>query len=356
VFAHISHETQPKLWTHQLFLPGDYPMESLEKQLKVNDFAILVASPDDQLLKRGQSSTAMRDNLLLEFGLFAGALGRKRVFFLCPSTPSIELPSNLLGVVMATYDGTRVSSGADEIAAAVQVPCQQIRSVIRDQWESICDNRRQVTERIRASERGKAVESLYGAVVRFRDAVMELDGRIDPADLKAAILHVYQQHPVLGARQGMSWFWGRPVWRAPQEADVIEAQARAAYQYDDLRERDDAQSVVDDLCQQRYVAEWDLQRGPQMRFEHYDLPNDKTRLVIRWPHMLMDAEGAMWMLAQIDARSPGANTEPCDGLHGADDVRKQGHDVLIAQTRCRRCFQTRRRRMEAALGRQHHPQ
>jgi len=172
VFAHISHETQPKLWTHQLFLPGDYPMESLEKQLKVNDFAILVASPDDQLLKRGQSSTAMRDNLLLEFGLFAGALGRKRVFFLCPSTPSIELPSNLLGVVMATYDGTRVSSGADEIAAAVQVPCQQIRSVIRDQWESICDNRRQVTERIRASERGKAVESLYGAVVRFRDAVM----------------------------------------------------------------------------------------------------------------------------------------------------------------------------------------
>ncbi len=144
---------------------------------------------------------------------------------------------------------------------------------------------------------------------------MELDDRIDPTDLQAAILYAYQQHPVLGAWQGMSWFWGRPVWRAPQEADAIEAQARAAYQYDDLRERDDAQSVVDGLCQQRYVAEWDLQRGPQMRFEHYDLPNDKTRLVIRWPHMLMDAEGAMWMLAQMDARSPGANTEPCDGLH-----------------------------------------
>ena len=32
IFAHLSHETKPKLWTHELFLPGHYPMESLEKQ------------------------------------------------------------------------------------------------------------------------------------------------------------------------------------------------------------------------------------------------------------------------------------------------------------------------------------
>src|SRR5947207_10252496 len=94
VFSQLSYETLPKLWTHQLFLPGSYPLEALEREVRRSAFAVLVASPDDEVVKRGASSSAMRDNLLLEFGLFAGALGRQRAFFICPSTPRIELPSN----------------------------------------------------------------------------------------------------------------------------------------------------------------------------------------------------------------------------------------------------------------------
>jgi hypothetical protein len=147
-------------------------MEALEKQLRENAFAVLVASPDDQLIKRGVESPAMRDNLLLEFGLFAGALGRKRSFFLCPDGPTIELPSDLLGMIVARYDGTRATGTPDEIAAAVQVPCQQIRTVIREQWEIIREANEERTERIRASEKGKAVERLHGVVIQLRDAVM----------------------------------------------------------------------------------------------------------------------------------------------------------------------------------------
>jgi|GEM_PF-1473297 len=156
---------------------------------------------------------------------------------------------------------------------------------------------------------------------------MDLDGHIAPDDLQAAILSVYQQHPVLAARLGMSLMWGRPVWKAPNDAAMIEGQARAAYQYDDLHERVDALQVADELFQQRYLAEWDLQHGPQMRFEHYDLPDDKTRLVIRWPHMLMDAEGAMWMLARMDAAKPTPSGAPFDGLH----QDKQLNDPLAGQ-------------------------
>ncbi len=172
VFAHLSHETRPKLWTHQLFLPGKYPMEALEKQLQQNDFAVLVASPDDQIIKRGVTSPAMRDNLLLEFGLFAGVLGRRRAFFLCPDTPKIELPSDLLGIIVATYDGTCVSGEPDEIAAAVQVPCQQIRDVIREEWKLIRNDQEDTVSRIRASEKGKAIERLHSVVIQLRDAVM----------------------------------------------------------------------------------------------------------------------------------------------------------------------------------------
>jgi predicted nucleotide-binding protein len=49
-FVCLSHDTKPKLWTHQPFLPGQYPMETLEKQLRQHSFAILVASPDDQII------------------------------------------------------------------------------------------------------------------------------------------------------------------------------------------------------------------------------------------------------------------------------------------------------------------
>jgi hypothetical protein len=172
LYACLSYETVPKLWTHQLFLPGKYPLEVLEEQIRMNDFAVLVASPDDQILKRGESSAAMRDNMLLEFGLFAGALGRRRAFFVCPTTPKVELPSDLFGVMVAEYDATRGKGRRDEVAAAMQIPCQQIRAVVAEQWDSVRDERERISAGIRASEQGRAVERLYGVVTKLRDAVI----------------------------------------------------------------------------------------------------------------------------------------------------------------------------------------
>ena len=44
-FRLLSRDSKAKLWTHQLFLPGRYPLEVLESELRVSDFAVLVASP-----------------------------------------------------------------------------------------------------------------------------------------------------------------------------------------------------------------------------------------------------------------------------------------------------------------------
>ena len=172
VFAHLDRETTPTLWTHQLFLPGQYPLEVLERELKRHSFAVLVASPDDEIVKRGAASPAMRDNLLLEFGLFAGALGRRRAFFVCPSSPRIELPSDLFGVITATYDATRVTGGPDDRAAAVQIPCQQIREVIKEEWQAIKNREVQLASRLRASEESQAVQRLHTVATRLRDALM----------------------------------------------------------------------------------------------------------------------------------------------------------------------------------------
>jgi len=172
VFAHLDRETTPTLWTHQLFLPNQYPLEVLERELKRYSFAVLVASPDDEIVKRGVTSPAMRDNLLLEFGLFAGALGRRRAFFICPSSPRIELPSDLFGVITATYDATRVTGGPDDRAAAVQTSCQQIREVIKEEWQSIKRREAQLASQVRASEESQAVQRLHTVATRLRDALM----------------------------------------------------------------------------------------------------------------------------------------------------------------------------------------
>lgn len=174
VFASLSHETEPTLWTHQLFLPGQYPLEVLEKQLHRHSFAILVASPDDEVIKRGESFPAMRDNLLLEFGLFTGAIGRRRVFFICPSSPRISLPSDLVGVITAIYDAGRVNKGGDGIAAAVQVATHQIREVIREEWQVLQASLAEESNRLRTTHRGQAIQRLNGVAVQLRDALIVL--------------------------------------------------------------------------------------------------------------------------------------------------------------------------------------
>ncbi len=85
LFACLKHSTEPTLWSHELFRPGRYPLQELERQLQLHAFAVLVASPDDEVFKRGEKAAAMRDNLLIEFGMFAGAIGSERVFFVCPN-------------------------------------------------------------------------------------------------------------------------------------------------------------------------------------------------------------------------------------------------------------------------------
>ncbi|MEM7051312.1 MAG: TIR domain-containing protein [Acidobacteriota bacterium] len=172
VFACLRHSTVPTLWSHGLFRPGRYPLQELERQLKRHSFAVLVASADDKLFKRGEEGAAMRDNLLVEFGMFTGGIGSRQVFFVCPSEPALVLPSDLAGIIHAKYDAERVQGDASEIAAAVQVPCLQIRDVVEEEWSRIERDRESARTAVLKSKRGKALARLHGAAVQLRDALM----------------------------------------------------------------------------------------------------------------------------------------------------------------------------------------
>ncbi|WP_328813581.1 nucleotide-binding protein [Rhodococcus sp. NBC_00297] len=89
------------VWDQGVFAPGGYAIDALIDVARGHDFAILVASPDDTTTSRGSMSPAVRDNVILELGLFIGVLGRERAYLLL--TGDARLPSDVFGLTTLKY-------------------------------------------------------------------------------------------------------------------------------------------------------------------------------------------------------------------------------------------------------------
>ncbi len=87
-----------------MFGASSFTIVDLEAQLKIADFAVLVAGADDQTTSRGVTKEAPRDNVIFELGLFIGALMHRRTFMLLPRGVDIKIPSDLLGLSEIRYD------------------------------------------------------------------------------------------------------------------------------------------------------------------------------------------------------------------------------------------------------------
>ena len=66
------------LWK-EVFEPGSLTFEALEDMLLRCCAAVFVATPDDTSVIRGRTIRCPRANVLLEFGLLAGRMGRHNV-------------------------------------------------------------------------------------------------------------------------------------------------------------------------------------------------------------------------------------------------------------------------------------
>jgi hypothetical protein len=96
-------ETKPVLFK-EFFEPGFLTFEALEEMLLQCCAAVFVATPDDSAVIRGRNTRCPRANVLLEFGLVAGRLGRHNVA-VC-QYGGAELPSDLKGLTVIEIDST----------------------------------------------------------------------------------------------------------------------------------------------------------------------------------------------------------------------------------------------------------
>ncbi|MEW6672839.1 MAG: TIR domain-containing protein [Thermodesulfobacteriota bacterium] len=113
-------------WTGGVFTPSQFPIDDLAKQLSACDFAALVLGPDDQVLSRGITSNAPRDNMLFELGLFIGAIERARTLFIIPADADIKIPTDILGL-----NPLRFLSRTGSLADNVVPVCTDIAALIQ---------------------------------------------------------------------------------------------------------------------------------------------------------------------------------------------------------------------------------
>jgi hypothetical protein len=100
----LQKHCEADVWDQNVFTPtGESLGRLLDAAAGQYDFAALVFSPDDIVERRGNTSSAPRDNVILELGIFLGALGRDRVFMVCRQDHDLMLPTDLLGVSVMRY-------------------------------------------------------------------------------------------------------------------------------------------------------------------------------------------------------------------------------------------------------------
>jgi hypothetical protein len=85
-------------WQEGVFSFSATYIESLEQELNLADFAIVVMTGDDVAHVREQEVNLPRDNVIFELGLFIGRLERNRCFFFIDGGSKTRIASDLSGV------------------------------------------------------------------------------------------------------------------------------------------------------------------------------------------------------------------------------------------------------------------
>jgi hypothetical protein len=135
IHIELQGEAECTVWTQGVFGLSDSNIESLMKQVDTSEFGVFVFSPDDAVRMRGRLFSAPRDNVVYELGLFSGALGRERCFFVTPEGTDIHLPTDLLGMTAGWYETGRRDNN---LQAAVGPFCTKVRQKLKELWLDVC--------------------------------------------------------------------------------------------------------------------------------------------------------------------------------------------------------------------------
>ena len=126
--ANLAREHSATVWDQARFALGRSVFAGLTQQLDKYDAAVFVLAPDDVSKIRDDEFAAVRDNVLIELGMFTGRLGCDRTFWVAPRDDKFRIPSDLLGIVQPSYE----PPFDDDWQTALAVPATRICDALRD--------------------------------------------------------------------------------------------------------------------------------------------------------------------------------------------------------------------------------
>jgi predicted nucleotide-binding protein len=126
--VNFDHQAEVTVWKHGFAL-SQTTIESLVQMADTVDFAIFIFTPDDVARIRDKEKQVTRDNVIYELGLFTGTLGKDRCFIVKPRDIDLHLPTDLLGLTAADYDGNRSDKNLE---AAVNHPSVLIKKRVAE--------------------------------------------------------------------------------------------------------------------------------------------------------------------------------------------------------------------------------
>lgn len=193
---HLDRRDVPcRMWSMGVFAQGDLTMEALEREMRECSFVVLVATKDDMTRKRGTAKLAPRDNVILEYGMGLGRLGRDRTFLLVPNDFAMHLPSDLAGLTLGSF--------RHDPAAGLQARRSAMRPVADEIFERV-----EQMEFLHPPIDGTEVDDLLASVSRhLRD--FGARGRADVDAWTQAVVNTVQERFVTPAEDAYAT-WLRP--------------------------------------------------------------------------------------------------------------------------------------------------
>src|SRR5262245_7481770 len=131
VQQNLEETAEVTTWTQDVFQMAQNVIDELVRASRTFEFAVFVFSPDDKITIRGKAQQTVRDNVILELGMFIGRLGKAKCFIVKPRQAEMRLPTDLLGVVTGEYDASNLENPKSALGAV----CTQIQDAIERQMK-----------------------------------------------------------------------------------------------------------------------------------------------------------------------------------------------------------------------------
>lgn len=98
------------VWSQGVFGSSDYALANLSEIANRTDFAVFVFTYEDAKQLRNSRVHTVRDNIILELGIFLGLLGATRTFVIAPhADKALRLPSDLSGFAFLSFNAHRTN-------------------------------------------------------------------------------------------------------------------------------------------------------------------------------------------------------------------------------------------------------